>query len=85
MSAVLRRALTRALGPRILPLTLDAWVGPDGFDSERLPAAFASASPLDLAVCLADQIERVLGDEAGVTFRDALAAVPGMRDTLSLP
>ncbi len=85
LSAVLRRALTQALGPRILPLTLDAWVRPDGLDSERLPGAFASASPLDLAVRLADQIGRVLGDEAGVTFRDALAAVPGMRAYLSLP
>ena len=67
-------------------MTLDAWIGPDGLDpGASLPPSFAPASPVDLAVCLADQIGRLLGAEAGVAFRDALAAVPGVGEFLSLP
>ena len=101
LPAVWRRALTQALGPRILPQTLDAWVGPEGLgvwpglsprspgaseDSSldrTLPPTFAPASPAELAVSLAEQIGRLLGGEAGVAFRDALAAVPGVRECLS--
>ncbi len=85
LSAMMRRVLTSAFGPRILPHTLDAWIGPDGLDPERVPPSFAPASPVDLAVCLADQIGRLLGAEAGAAFRDALAAVPGVGEFLSLP
>jgi CheY-like chemotaxis protein len=83
--AVLRRALKQALGTEMAPAAFDAWIGPDGFDAQPLPPTFAPASPADLAVCLAEQIERLLGEEAGAAFRSALASVPGVREFLSAP
>jgi CheY-like chemotaxis protein len=82
--AVLRRALNQAFAPRILPPDLDAWVTSDGPDPERLPPSFALTSPVDLAVCLAEQIRRLLGNEAGDAFCGALtAALPGAQEYLS--
>ena len=74
LAALLRRGLTQAFTPRILPPEWDAWVASDGRDPERLPPTFAPASPMRLAVCLAEQIRRLLGAQAGRAFLDALAA-----------
>jgi hypothetical protein len=38
---------------------------------------------VDLAVCLAEQVRRLLGDEAGAAFGNALAAAPGIEGFLS--
>jgi two-component system, OmpR family, alkaline phosphatase synthesis response regulator PhoP len=83
LPAVLRRALTQAFGASIGGGDFDAWVAPDGLDPERLPPSFAPGSPVDLAVCLAEQIRRLLGDEAGAAFENALAAAPGIQGFLS--
>ena len=74
MRSVLRRALTRTFAPRILPQDLEAWIAPGGtaLDSERLPASLAPESPTVLAACLAEQMGRLLGNEAGSAFRNAL-------------
>jgi hypothetical protein len=82
--AVMRRALTRAFAPRILPNDFDAWISPDGLDPERLPPTFAPASPVELAFSLAEQIGQLLGNDARAAFRDALAsALPSAQDYLS--
>jgi CheY-like chemotaxis protein len=79
LSVLLRRALTQVFAARILPQELDAWMAPDGLNPNRLPASLAPDSPLRLAVCAAEQLARVLGDDAGSAFRDALAATfPGV-------
>ena len=86
LSAVWRRVLTRALGPRMPPpQTLDAWIGPDGLEPAGLPPTFAPASPLDLAAGFAEQTRRLLGDEAAAAFRAGLASVPGVREFLVAP
>jgi CheY-like chemotaxis protein len=74
VAVILRRALTQAFTSRILPEDFDAWISRDSLDPFRLPPSLAHDSPLHLAVCLADQLECLLGNEAGAAFRDALAA-----------
>jgi CheY-like chemotaxis protein len=83
LPAVWRRALTQALGPRILPPPLGPGIEFAEFDSEGFPLAFASASPAGLALCLAEQMERLLGSEAAAAFRRTLAADPDVREFLS--
>jgi len=88
MRALLRRALTRAFAPRILAPELEAWIAPDGtgLDVEHPPPALARNSVAPLAVCLTEQIERLLGQEAGAAFRNALtAALAGGSGLVSWP
>ena len=76
MRSVLRRALTRTFASGIPQREWNAWVAPDDvrLSVERLPPALAPDSLLLLAACLAEQMVRLLGNEAGVAFRNALAA-----------
>ena len=76
MRSALRCALTRTFASGISPREQDAWVAPDGsgLAVERLPPALAPDSLLLLAVCLAELMRRLLGNEAGVAFRNALTA-----------
>jgi hypothetical protein len=86
LRAALRRALTQAFAPRILPQELEAWIAPGGtaLNAERLPASLAPESPVVLAACLAEQMGRLLGNEAGALFRRVLAeAFPDRAGTAS--